>query len=211
MQDQKVMIMVSGNDSAAIKAALQAAGAKLVEGHVNLSDDEGAWAIQEIKPDDEVLSPNTLYVTGTNADGKMVLQGTRSSFDASRDYQIMAGALELSQAVELRGVIFDAHKIGGLVVLPCKGYDKAKFDKLNRFLAQGLDDDWKPIPKDLAPGRYLVTVDTDSGPETNVLQWDGKGWLHEGEYTFQHGYFYRPVMYKAAPAPAELPDPAQDD
>lgn len=205
MQVQKVLIVGSGDDSAAIKAALQAAGAKLVEGHVNLSDDDGAWSIEEVKPEDLVLNPNTLYVIGTDADGKMVLQGTRSSFDASRDYQIMAGALELSQAVELRGVTFDAHKIGGLVVLPAKGYDKEKFDKLNRFLAQGLDDDWKPIPKDLAPGRYLVTVATDSGAETNILQWDGKGWEHEGEYTFQHGYFYRPVMYKAAPAPAELP------
>lgn len=211
MQVQKVLIVGSGDDSAAIKAALQAAGAKLVEGHVNLADEEGAWSIQEIKPEDQVLSPNTLYVTGTNADGKMVLQGTRSSFDASRDYQIMSGALELSQAVELRGVNFSAHKIGSLVVLPGKGYDDAKFDKLKRLLAQGFDDDWKPIPKDLAPGRYLVTVATDSGAETNILQWDGKGWEHEGEYTFQHGYFYRPVMYKAAPAPAELPVPAQDD
>jgi hypothetical protein len=52
-----------------------------------------------------------------------------------------------------------------------------------------------------APGDWLVTVDTDDGREVHVLHHvrDGK-WRHEGEFTFQHGYYFRPIAWAPRPA-----------
>ena len=51
-----------------------------------------------------------------------------------------------------------------------------------------------------ARGEYLVTVDTDSGRETHVLEFTSGKWLHEGEFTFQHGYYFRPIAWAPRPA-----------
>lgn len=51
-----------------------------------------------------------------------------------------------------------------------------------------------------AQGRWLVTVDTDSGREVHTLVHAGGGkWMHEGEYTFQHGYMFRPIAWAPRP------------
>lgn len=64
---------------------------------------------------------------------------------------------------------------------------------------------WKAIPEGLAKGEYLVTVNSDDGALVRVLEFDGKGWLHEGEYTYQHGWYFEPVLYKPVPAAGVLP------
>lgn len=56
---------------------------------------------------------------------------------------------------------------------------------------------------------YLCAVETDSGAETHVLHWDGRGWLHECEYTFQHGYMFSPYAWAepiAPPAREQFPE-----
>lgn len=74
-------------------------------------------------------SPNTIYVIGTGPDAQLKIQSTRTSFDAAKDYHIMSAALELSQAVELRGVSFGEHAIGSLIVRPVTSKDpESKLD-----------------------------------------------------------------------------------
>lgn len=60
---------------------------------------------------------------------------------------------------------------------------------------------WRPITDDdPVPGeRYLVSVATDDGDEVHILLRENYGWIHEGEYTFEHGYFFRPIMWAHAP------------
>lgn len=51
-----------------------------------------------------------------------------------------------------------------------------------------------------AKGYWLVTVDSDDGREVHVLWHSGDNkWLHDGEYTFQHGYHFRPVAWAPRP------------
>lgn len=51
-----------------------------------------------------------------------------------------------------------------------------------------------------AKGYWLVTVDSDDGREVHVL-WHSGGnkWLHDGEYTFQHGHYFRPIAWAPRP------------
>lgn len=76
------------------------------------------YALEGVNDYKPSYSPNTLYVLGTDADGKMVIRSSRTSEDAVRDSTIMSSALELSQAVELRNVNFAEHMVGGLLVRP---------------------------------------------------------------------------------------------
>lgn len=62
-------------------------------------------------------SPNTIYIVATNSDNKIVVSGSRSSSNPADDEHVMTSALELSQAVG-RGVKFNEHRIGNLVVRP---------------------------------------------------------------------------------------------
>jgi len=49
-------------------------------------------------------------------------------------------------------------------------------------------------------GEWLVTVETDGGREVHVLQHEGLNrWRHEGEFTFEHGYLFRPIAWAARP------------
>ena len=60
-----------------------------------------------------------------------------------------------------------------------------------------VDGDASTLP---GPGDWLVTVDTDSLREVHVLTHEGKGkWRHEGEFTFQHGYYFHPIAWAARP------------
>lgn len=59
-------------------------------------------------------------------------------------------------------------------------------------------------------GEWLVTVDTDSGREVHVLMHEDNGkWRHEGEFTFQHGYFFRPIAW--APRPPAFDGEIQEE
>jgi hypothetical protein len=79
---------------------------------------EGSYSYRELPLTGTKWDANTLYVVGTNAEGDVVVKGTRSTFDAHKDHHIMESALELSQAVELRGVQFAEHQLGALLVRP---------------------------------------------------------------------------------------------
>ena len=60
------------------------------------------------------------------------------------------------------------------------------------------EDDPSSLPR--KAGFYLATVETDSGRETHVLEHTAYGkWLHEGEFTFQHGYHFRPIAWAPRP------------
>lgn len=189
MQAKKIEIFVIGETETELAAAIVAAAKVLAEGNVGkgTSSDDGSWAILEV-PVAPKMDPNTLYVAGSDAEGKVVFRGWRSTSDAHADEHIMSSALELSQAVELRGVTFPERKLGGLLVRPATS-------------------SWQPIPDNLPRGKYMVTVATDDGPCVEILEFDGlHGWLHDGEYTFEHGYYFRPVLYQAAPAPGNIPE-----
>lgn len=60
-------------------------------------------------------SPSTLYTEGRDAEGRVVLRGSRSSADPGGDHMLMDGFLTLEQAHRLRGVPI-AHKLGTLYV-----------------------------------------------------------------------------------------------
>lgn len=60
-----------------------------------------------------------------------------------------------------------------------------------------VDGDPATLP---APGEWLVTVDTEDGREVHVLVHVGDGkWVHDGEYTFQHSYQFRPIAWAPPP------------
>lgn len=67
---------------------------------------------------------------------------------------------------------------------------------------------WKKLSEESPPyvGDYLVTVQTDSGPITQILEFDGEDWIHEGEPTYCHGYYFRPSHWDFAPEPCDEPD-----
>lgn len=59
---------------------------------------------------------NTIYHQGHDAEGKRVAYGARSTSDPHRDLHIMSAALELTQAVNMRGVDIDPFTFYRLVV-----------------------------------------------------------------------------------------------
>ena len=48
-------------------------------------------------------------------------------------------------------------------------------------------------------GNYLVTVETEGDREVHVLEYVAGKWMHDGEYTFQHGYQFRPIAWAPRP------------
>lgn len=44
-------------------------------------------------------------------------------------------------------------------------------------------------------GYYLCAIATDDGNFINILKFDGDDFLHDGEYCFQHGYYFDPVYW----------------
>ena len=118
MLHKRLIIDVHGSTSEEIAAAIKAAGAALTTSTTPEDECGVGFSTMLAVEEPSGLSPNTLYVVGTNAAGEVVIRGTRSSSDAARDQHIMEAALELSQAVELHGVQFNEHKLGGLLVRP---------------------------------------------------------------------------------------------
>jgi hypothetical protein len=60
-------------------------------------------------------SPNTIYTTGTDASGKAVYRGARSSFNAAHELQMVDSFMTLEEAVSERGVKFTKpHKVGAV-------------------------------------------------------------------------------------------------
>jgi len=118
MLNKRIIIDVQGSTPEELAAAIKAAGATLTTS-ANPVDECGVnFSVMSANDEPKHWTPNTLYVMGTNADGKVVISGTRSTSNAARDQHIMESALELSQAVELRDVKFDEHQLGGLLVRP---------------------------------------------------------------------------------------------
>lgn len=48
-------------------------------------------------------------------------------------------------------------------------------------------------------GDFLVTVETDGGREVHTLEYRAGQWVHDGEYTFEHSYLFRPVAWAPRP------------
>lgn len=66
---------------------------------------------------------------------------------------------------------------------------------------------WAMLSDDLPEsGRWKVAVHTDEGDEVHTLELSPSGdWIHEGEATYAHGYYFSPYAYapiEAAPADA---------
>jgi hypothetical protein len=121
MFTQQIVIDVHGKSPEELTAAIQAAGNALATQSFEEAEDTGGvnFAISRGPVQaEEGYSANTLYVIGTNAEGQPMVRSFRTSFDAHKDYHIMSSALELSQAVELRGVEFGEHQLGSLLVRP---------------------------------------------------------------------------------------------
>lgn len=60
---------------------------------------------------------------------------------------------------------------------------------------------WQTIDSAPKDGRCLVLVATDDGPCIERLDRDEKGnWLHEGEPTFCHSYYFKPTHWMPLPA-----------
>lgn len=123
MLHKRLIIDVQGSTTEEIAAAIKAAGAALTTSATPEDECGVNFSTMLAVEEPSGLSPNTLYVVGTNAAGEVVIRGTRSTSDAAKDQHIMEGALELSQAVELRGVNFNEHKLGGLLVRPAPRAD----------------------------------------------------------------------------------------
>jgi hypothetical protein len=66
---------------------------------------------------------------------------------------------------------------------------------------------WRPIETAPEDGRCLLAINTDDGYEFGVLLRDAKGrWIHDGEPTFCHGYYYEPTHWMPLPeAPTAAP------
>ena len=66
--------------------------------------------------------------------------------------------------------------------------------------------DWVDVNDHLpeAGGYYLVTVDTDDGLHVDVLMFDAenKNWIHEGEPTYCHSYYFCPTHWAKRPEAA---------
>ena len=118
MLHKRIIIDAQGSTAEEIAAAIKAAGAALTSSTTPEDECGVGFSTMLAVEEPSGLSPNTLYVVGTNAAGEVVIRGTRSTSNAARDQHIMEAALELSQAVELRGVHFNEHKLGGLLVRP---------------------------------------------------------------------------------------------
>jgi len=100
-----------------------------------------------------------------------------------------------------------------------KAYDMVVYAERERLLNAAVRDALRPLePAAPAPaiawialadgahaslparGEWLVTVETDSGREVHVLEHKGGNkWMHEGEFTFQHSYFFRPIAWAPRP------------
>ncbi|MBU9199909.1 hypothetical protein KTD31_00650 [Burkholderia multivorans] len=121
MFKQQIIIEVQGETEEALAENIQAAGATLASKSLDDAEFDGGERFTIIRQPVNAkpgYDPNTLYVIGTNEKGDPVIRSFRTSFDAHKDYHIMSSALELSQAVELRGVDFGEHQVGSLVVRP---------------------------------------------------------------------------------------------
>jgi hypothetical protein len=121
MFKQQIIIEVQGETAEALAANIQAAGSTLASKSLDDAEFDGNedfTITRQAVTTDKGYDPNMLYVIGTNEKGDPVIRSFRTSFDAAKDYHIMSSALELSQAVELRGVDFGEHQIGSLVVRP---------------------------------------------------------------------------------------------
>lgn len=59
------------------------------------------------------------------------------------------------------------------------------------------------------PGMWLVAVETDDGMQVHSLELNKKRqWMHEGEPTFCHGYYFDPKFWRPLPAAPSTADSA---
>lgn len=113
MQSKQIIIDVTADTPEGLNAAVRAAAQSLLDSP-QLTVESDSFIISH-GPDDKGYSPNTLLFLGTNAKGKVVLRGSRTSFDASADFHIMETALAFSEATD-RGVSIPENLLGSLLV-----------------------------------------------------------------------------------------------
>lgn len=67
------------------------------------------------------------------------------------------------------------------------------------------EDAWLPIETAPKDGNCLLAIETDDGYTFAVLERDKKGnWIHEGEPTYRHGYYFNPTHWRPLPAPPAI-------
>jgi hypothetical protein len=61
---------------------------------------------------------------------------------------------------------------------------------------------WQPIATAPADGRCLLAIETDHGYTFGVLDREKSGdWIHDGEPTYCHGYYFCPTHWMPLPEP----------
>ena len=71
---------------------------------------------------------------------------------------------------------------------------------------------WEPIDTAPADGNCLVAVETDDGWWVGQLERDSYGnWIHEGEPTYCHGYYFKPTHWMPLPAPPSTQQAVSQD
>ena len=72
--------------------------------------------------------------------------------------------------------------------------------------------DWKPIKTAPVDGKCLLAILSDDGWTYAELQRNSKGhWIHEGEPTFCHGYYFEPIYWTELPEDPPMPEHEEDD
>lgn len=122
MLKQQVVLNVHGDNHDELAAAIRAAGEALATKPLDEVEKCGdaRFSVTRGVLRSSSYDPNTLYVVGTDGSSNVVIRSVRTSFDAPKDYAVMSSALELSQAVELRGIHFEEHQVGSLLVRPVR-------------------------------------------------------------------------------------------
>jgi hypothetical protein len=102
-----------------------------------------------------------------------------------------------------------AHELGGKTSTIMEDEGVIEFARaIERELRAGSSDvrdkalQWISVDERLPePGRWLVAVETDDGMEVHSLDLNKKNqWMHEGEPTFCHGYYFHPMYWAPLPA-----------
>ena len=73
-----------------------------------------------------------------------------------------------------------------------------------RNLAQASPSPWISIEERQPenPGDYLITAQSDDGPQVTIAMWNTELWEHDGEPTFCKSYYFEPTHWMPLPVPA---------
>lgn len=105
--------------------------------------------------------------------------------------------LEAARFAYQEALNFNAFKEG-------RGHIYRPKDPMKRALTAYLEavDPWQPIESAPKDGNCLLKIKTDEGFEYAVLERRDDGeWIHDGEPTYCHSYYFEPVEWAPIPTP----------